>query len=193
MSSESAKPLIVGIGGTVREGSSTERALLASLRTAETGGARTRFLGGAFLANLPIYNPQPGGPTADQVALADAVREADGVIIATPGYHGSLSGVMKNALDTLELLRTDERPYLTGRAVGVIVTAEGSQAGGTTLTAVRSIIHALRGWPTPFGAALNINSGSFDADGALKDPKEAWQLNTVAEQVLEFAQRSVRP
>ncbi|OYU69035.1 MAG: FMN reductase [Alphaproteobacteria bacterium PA2] len=193
MSSESAKPLIVGIGGTVREGSSTERALLASLRTAEAGGARTQFLGGAFLANLPIYNPQPGGPTADQVALADAVREADGVIIATPGYHGSLSGVMKNALDTLEILRTDDRPYLTGRAVGVIVTAEGAQAGGTTLTAVRSIIHALRGWPTPFGAALNINSGSFDADGALKDPKEAWQLNTVAEQVLEFAQRSVRP
>jgi len=193
MSSESARPLIVGIGGTVREGSSTERALLAALRTAEAGGARTRFLGGAFLANLPIYNPQPGGPTADQTALADAVREADGVIIATPGYHGSLSGVMKNALDTLELLRTDDRPYLTGRAVGVIVTAEGSQAGGTTLTAVRSIIHALRGWPTPFGAALNINSGSFDADGALKDPKEAWQLNTVAEQVLEFAQRSVRP
>ena len=193
MSSDPAKPLIVGIGGTVREGSSTERALLAALATAEAGGARTRFLGGAFLANLPIYNPQPGGPTADQVALADAVREADGVIIATPGYHGSLSGVMKNALDTLELLRTDARPYLTGRAVGVIVTAEGAQAGGTTLTAVRSIIHALRGWPTPFGAALNINSGSFDADGALKDPKEAWQLSTVAEQVLEFAQRSARP
>ena len=193
MSSDPAKPLIVGIGGTVREGSSTERALLAALATAEAGGARTRFLGGAFLANLPIYNPQPGGPTADQVALADAVREADGVIIATPGYHGSLSGVMKIALDTLELLRTDARPYLTGRAVGVIVTAEGAQAGGTTLTAVRSIIHALRGWPTPFGAALNINSGSFDADGALKDPKEAWQLSTVAEQVLEFAQRSARP
>ena len=193
MSLESAKPLIVGIGGTVREGSSTERALLAALRAAEAGGARTQLLGGAFLANLPIYNPLPGGPTPEQVALAEAVRLADGVIIATPGYHGSLSGVMKNALDTLELLRGDSRPYLTGRAVGVIVTAEGSQAGGTTLTAVRSIIHALRGWPTPFGAALNINSGSFDADGTLKDPKETWQLNTVAEQVLEFAQRSARP
>jgi len=87
MSSDSARPLIVGIGGTVREGSSTERALLASLRTAAAGCARTRFLGGAFLANLPIYNPQPGGPTADQVALADAIREADGVIIATPGRN----------------------------------------------------------------------------------------------------------
>ncbi len=192
MSSEPAKPLIVGIGGTVRDGSSTERALLAALRTAEAAGARTRFLGGTFLANLPIYNPQPGGPTADQLLLAEAIRDADGVIIATPGYHGSLSGVMKNALDTLEILRDDHRPYLTGRAIGVIVTAEGSQAGGTTLTSVRSIIHALRGWPTPFGAALNINSGSFDANGSLRDPRESWQLDTVAGQVLEFAQRSIR-
>ena len=186
-------PYIVGLGGTPRPGSSTERALIHALGAAAAAGARTKIFGGEFMERLPHFNPGPDGPSAEQAELAQAVREADGIILATPGYHGSLSGVVKNALDTLELLRADSRPYLTGRAVGVIVTAEGSQAGGTTLTAVRSIIHALRGWPTPFGAALNINSGSFDADGTLKDPKETWQLNTVAEQVLEFAQRSARP
>jgi FMN reductase len=113
------------------------------------------------------------------------------VIVATPGYHGSLSGVMKNALDTLEVLSGDARPYFTGRAVGVIVTAQGSQAGGTTLTAVRSIIHAMRGWPTPFGAALNATAGSFDDEGMPVDPKDAWQLATVGEQVLEFARMSL--
>ncbi len=185
MSSET--PLIVGIGGTTREGSSTEKALLVALAAAEAGGARTVLLGGAFLATLPIYDPGPGGPTAEQQALAQAVRAADGIIIATPGYHGSLSGVVKNALDTLELLNQDQRPYFTDRAVGVIVTANGSQAGGTTLTAVRSIIHAMRGWPTPFGAALNATSGSFEADGSPKDPRDTWQLTTVGQQVLEFA------
>ena len=185
MSSET--PLIVGIGGTTREGSSTERALVVALAAAEAGGARTVLLGGAFLATLPIYDPGPAGPTAEQQALADAVRAADGIIIATPGYHGSLSGVVKNALDTLELLNQDQRPYFTDRAVGIIVTASGWQAGGTTLTAVRSIIHAMRGWPTPFGAALNATSGSFETDGSPKDPRDAWQLTTVGEQVLEFA------
>ncbi len=185
MSSET--PLIVGIGGTTREGSSTEKALVVALAAAEAGGARTVLLGGAFLATLPIYDPGPAGPTAEQQALADAVRAADGIIIATPGYHGSLSGVVKNALDTLELLNQDQRPYFTDRAVGIIVTASGWQAGGTTLTAVRSIIHAMRGWPTPFGAALNATSGSFESDGSPKDPRDAWQLTTVGEQVLEFA------
>ncbi len=180
-------PLILGLGGTVRPSSSTEKALAIALKAVEAGGGRTRLLGGEFLAGLPLFNPGPGGPNADQQVLIDAVREADGIIVATPGYHGSLSGVMKNTLDTLELLRDDARPYFTGRAVGVVVTAEGWQAAGTTLTAVRSIIHAMRGWPTPFGAALNANSGSFEADGSAKDPKDGWQLTTVGEQVLEFA------
>jgi FMN reductase len=187
MGSLARKPLIVGIGGTIRSNSSTEKALKVALATVEAGGGETRLLGGEFLASLPIYNPQPGGPTPEQKVLTDAVREADGVIVASPGYHGSISGVVKNALDTLEGLRDDARPYFTGRAVGCVITAEGWQAAGTTLTTLRSIIHALRGWPTPFGAALNANSGSFDAEGACVDPKDAWQLATVGEQVLEFA------
>jgi len=49
----------------------------------------------------------------------------------------------------------------------------------------------MRGWPTPFGAALNVTSGAFEADGSCKDPKDHWQLATVAEQVLDFAKMSL--
>lgn len=178
--------LIVGIGGTPRAGSSTERALALSLATAEKAGARTQLFSGEFLERLPHFNPGPAGPTPEQIELAEAVRRADGLIVATPGYHGSLSGLVKNALDSLELLRDDARPYLHGRAVGCIVTADGWQAAGATLMTLRSIIHAMRGWPTPFGAALN--SGKlFDDAGACRDPKDSWQLATVAEQVMDFA------
>lgn len=183
-----AAPLVLGLGGTTRPGSTTERALQCALRAVEAKGGRTRLLGGEFLARLPIYNPATGETTPEQAELADAVRTADGVIVATPGYHGSLSGVIKNALDTLELLRGDERPYFAERAVGAIVTADGWQAAGTTLMALRSIIHAMRGWPTPFGAALNATTNLFDAEGACVEAKDAWQLATVGEQVLEFAQ-----
>ena len=184
----SKRPLIVGIGGTIRAGSSTEKALICALTAAEASGAETRLLGGAFLGTLPIFDPRPSDATAAQLELAEAVRAADGIIVASPGYHGSISGVIKNALDTLELTRTDAQPYLSHKAVGTIITADGWQAAGTTLMALRAIIHALRGWPTPFGAALNGGSGLFDETGACKDPKDAWQLSTVAEQVVEFAQ-----
>ena len=189
----SRRPLIVGIGGTTRPGSSSERALVVALRSAQEAGAETRLLGGEFLARLPIFNPGEREPTPEQAELAAAVRAADGLIVASPGYHGSISGVIKNALDTLEALRGDDRPYLTDRAVGCIITADGWQAAGTTLTALRSIVHALRGWPTPFGAALNAASGLFDADGACIEAKDAWQLATVAEQVLDFARMKARP
>jgi len=185
------KPLILGIGGTIRSGSSTERALQCALRAVEARGGETRLLGGEFLAKLPIFNPATLEPTAEQQILADAVRAADGVIVASPGYHGSISGVIKNALDSLEVLRDDPRPYFTDRAVGAIITADGWQAAGTTLTTLRSIIHALRGWPTPFGAALNATSNLFDAEGACLEAKDAWQLSTVGEQVFDFAQMKV--
>jgi FMN reductase len=181
------RPLIVGLGGTIRAGSSTEKALACALKQAEALGARTQLLGGAFLGGLPIFDPRPSDPSAQQQALADAIRAADGVIVASPGYHGSISGVIKNALDTLELTRGDPRPYLTAKPVGTIITADGWQAAGTTLMALRAIIHALRGWPTPFGAALNAGAPLFDDAGDCRDAKDAWQLATVAEQVMEFA------
>jgi FMN reductase len=184
----SKRPLIVGIGGTIRAGSSSERALICALKRAEELGCETQLLGGAFLGELPIFDPRPSDPTEHQLQLAEAVRAADGVIVASPGYHGSISGVIKNALDTLEVTRTDPQPYLSHKPVGTIITADGWQAAGTTLMALRAIIHALRGWPTPFGAALNSGAGLFDETGACKDPKDAWQLTTVAEQVVEFAQ-----
>jgi FMN reductase len=182
-----SQPLIVGIGGTPRPRSTTERALALALRQAEAGGARTKLFGGEFLERLPHFNPGSRGPTAEQAELAAAIREADGIILATPGYHGSLSGVVKNALDTLELTRNDERPYFDGKAVGIIATADGAQAGGATLMAVRGIIHAMRGWPTPYGAALNA-ANLFDDVGECREAKDAWQITLVADQVMEFAQ-----
>ena len=175
--------LIVGIGGSTGPASVTGRLLLACLAEAEALGARTMAIGGDELARLPIFS---SAAIATPVArpLLDAVRAADCVVIATPGYHGGMSGLVKNALDHLELLRDDPRPYLDGRAVGVIVNAAGWQSCGTALVSLRSAIHALRGWPTPFGMTVNsaeqVHDGSFDervVDG----------VRLLAAQLIEFA------
>ena len=105
-----------------------------------------------------------------------------------------MSGLVKNALDSLEALRDDARPYFDGRAVGVIVTVDGWQAAGATLGALRAIVHALRGWNTPMGVALNgaaarDTGGLFDGQGRLADRRDAWQVQTMADQVVDFAVR----
>ena len=187
LSDSQRRPLVVGIGGTTRAASSTERALAFALRGAEEAGARTQLFGGTFLHTLPHYAPEDPARTDAQLELIEAVRAADAVIIATPGYHGGVSGLVKNALDTLEELRADNRPYLDGRAVGCIVTAYGWQAAGSVLTSLRSIVHALRGWPTPFGAGINTLETRFESAQQCSDAKVAEQLATVGRQAAQFA------
>jgi FMN reductase len=83
-------------------------------------------------------------------------------------------------------MRDDARPYLADRAVGLIVTAYGWQASVTTLTALRSIVHALRGWVTPYGAGINSSECRF-VDGVCDRPHVTEQLNTVGHEVVRFA------
>jgi FMN reductase len=179
-------PLILGLGGTTRTGSSTERALLVSLRAAEREGADIVLVAGPDL-EMPMYAPERPERAAAAVTLIDLIRRCDGLIIASPGYHGTVSGLIKNALDYIEDLRDDERVYLHGRAVGCIGCAYGWQAAGSTLTALRSVVHALRGWPTPMGAAVNTAQPIFDDEGGCSDASARFQLEVVGQQVAEFA------
>jgi len=184
----SARPFIVGIGGTTRPGSSGESMVRAVLAATEADGARTTMFGGAELAALPHFAPEQSERTPEQQAFVAAVRGADGLVIGTPGYHGGISGLVKNAIDLLEDLRADERVYFDGRAVGLIVVAAGWQAGGVTLQALRGVVHAMRGWPTPLGITVNTaEQKPFDAEGRLADEGLRAQVAAQAGQVMLMA------
>ncbi|HSI17998.1 MAG TPA: NADPH-dependent FMN reductase [Sphingomonas sp.] len=181
-------PLVVGIGGTIGGISSTERALKIALDAAGREGFRTRLFGGAEMGRLPLYDPKAATRTTEEQDFVDTVRRASALIIASPGYHGSISGVVKNALDLLEeTARDPARPYLADMPVGLIATAYGWQATGSTIAALRSIVHALRGWPTPFAAAINSQVTKFDDAGGASDAGVLEQLCMVGRQVARFA------
>jgi FMN reductase len=186
---ELKRPSIVGLGGTPNPDSSTEQALGLALAAAQGAGAETRLFGGAFLARLPHYLTAP--PTGEAQDFVAAIRAADGVIIASPGYHGSISGLVKNAIDYLEETARDRRVYLDGVPVGLVTTAYGWQATASTLATLRTIVHALRGWPTPLGAAINSSGGIFK-DGGCSDAAATNQLQLVGRQVVEFARLRIQ-
>jgi len=186
---------IVGLGGTYRPRSSTEQALRVALASAAALGAETVLLGAEEL-DLPLYRPGPGagGPAGETlhpraVRLLDEIRSADGIIVASPGYHGTLSGLVKNALDYIEELRKDRRPYLEGRAVGCVATGAGWQATASTLATLRTVAHALRGWPTPLGVCINTMEAAFTPAGPCSVPGINAQLELVGQQVTQFALR----
>jgi len=181
-------PLIVGFGGTTRPGSTGEMLVAAVLAECEALGMRSRLFGGGELAKLPHFAPDVVERTAEQAEFVAAVREAHGLVIATPGYHGGVSGLVKNAIDLLEDTRCDARVYFDGMPVGLIVTAGGWQAGGVTLTAMRSIVHAMRGWPTPTGITVNtVAQTLFDENGALIDQSVVAAVKAQARQIGRLA------
>jgi FMN reductase len=184
------KPLIVGIGGTTRAGSSSEKLVRCVLREIETQGGETKMFGGEALAELPHFTPENSQRSAEQQQFIESIRQADGLVIGSPAYHGGVSGLVKNAIDLLEDLREDTNSYFSGRAVGLVVTAAGWQACGVTLQALRGIVHALRGWPTPLGIAVNsLDQKPFDPDGRLIDPNIKAAIKLQAEQVMVFASK----
>lgn len=178
---------VVGLGGTFRPNSSSERLVRSVLEHCATLGAQVEMFDGPALAALPHFNPEAPERTPEQAALVAAVRGADALVIGTPGYHGSLSGLVKNAIDLLEDTNRDARVYWDGMPVGLVVSAAGWQAGGGTLAALRAITHAMRGWPTPLGLAINsIEQRPFGPDGALADPAIAAQVALMARQIMGF-------
>lgn len=177
---------VLCLGGSTRPRSSTEQALRTSAAAAERSGAAVRLIVGRALM-LPIYDTETRERVPAAAGLLEAVRSADALIVASPGYHGGMSGMIKNALDYVEDLREEPRVYLEGMPVGCIAVSRGWQATVTTLQSIRTTVHALRGWPSPLGATINASLPVFDSAGACVDAAARSQLETVARQVVEFA------
>ena len=180
------RPLILGLGGTPKPNSSTERALEIALKAAARAGAETQIFGGTRLAQLPLYLTESAENNACAADFIDLVRAADGLIVASPSYHGTISGLIKNAIDHMQETYADDRPYLEGLPVGLILTAGGAQAIGSTLSTLRTMVHALRGWPTPFGAAVT-NPADLNEQAAQVNNVVLQQLDLVGRQVATFA------
>ena len=180
------RPLILGMGGTAQPNSSSECALRYALARCSAHGAETLLFDGRSL-DIPMYAPGASERTEKAAALIAGLRRADGIIISSPGYHGTLSGLIKNALDYVEDMAADSRAYFEGRAVGLIAVAAGWQAAGTTLTTLRAVTHALRGWPTPMAVAINSREPVFDAMRQISDAGTLSQLDILAHQVVTFA------
>ena len=109
-----------------------------------------------------MYAPHELERTPKALELVGALRDADAVVVGSPGYHGAVSGLVKNALDYIEDLREDPRVYLDNTPWGCISCAYGWQAAVGTLGQLRSIGHALRAWPTPLGVAINSADQIWD-------------------------------
>ena len=179
---------VVGIGGTLREGSTGLSALKKALRAAEEAGATTELLDLREL-DLPMYEPgKPLEEYGENVReLVEAMRGADALLLSTAAYHGTLAGITKNALDFAQFLARDERPYLEDRVVGLIATAGGSMAAVNATNAMVNVVHALRGVAAPLSVPVTQSWKAFDEEGNIRDEGVDGRLESLGRLVVELA------
>lgn len=181
---------VVGIGGTLREGSASLGALRRALRSAEDAGAEVELLDLREL-DLPMY--EPGKPLeeydADVERLIGGMRRADALIVGTAAYHGTLAGITKNALDFAQFLARDEKPYLDGKVVGLISTAGGGMAATNANGALVNVVHSLRGVVAPLMVPVPQAWKATDGDGNVTDEGVIDRLDSLGRLVVDLASR----
>ncbi|MBF2025533.1 MAG: NAD(P)H-dependent oxidoreductase [Oscillatoriales cyanobacterium C42_A2020_001] len=169
---------IVGIAGSLRSGSYSQLALKAAAQRVEALGAEVEILDLRSL-NLPFCDGSKEYPDYPDVAkLRQATRAADGIILVTPEYHGSVSGVLKNALD---LMGFEE---FTDKVTGFI-SVLGGQSNSNALNDLRTIMRWVPAWTIPEQVAIGQAWNAFDANGNLKDENLAKRLDAFAQSLVE--------
>lgn len=168
---------VVAVCGSLRESSKTRVALRCALRGVESSG------GTGALLDLREYDLPPLDPSQDEqgdsAAVTRRLREADAIVLGTPMYHGSYSGVLKNSLDHAGF---DE---FEGKTVGLLAVSGGAFPI-TTLDHLRSVCRALDAWVLPYQAAVPRSSAAI-ADGEFTDESLADRVETLGTRVVRYA------
>ncbi len=168
---------ILGVSGSMREGSRSARALQSVLAAARTRGSEVQLLD-LRVPGFPIY--RPGGASVEDAERIDAATEvvkwADAFVLATPDYHGSMSGAMKNFLDH----------YWTEFAGKLFAYLCASHERGlTAMDQMRTAVRQCYGWSLPYGVAFNGDE-DFDQDGTLTNPGVIRRLDMLARDVTVY-------
>jgi NAD(P)H-dependent FMN reductase len=172
---------VVGIAGSLRPKSVTRMAVRYALRGAEEEGARASILD-LTEYNLPFLGrEQEDGNEKAVRGFRAALRASDGIILGSPELHGSVSGVLKNALD---LTGSNE---FEGKMVGLVGVAGGRMGATETLSHLRNIGRSLHAWVVPAQASIGDSDQAFDFRGNPTDKEVGKRLKEVGGQVAHFA------
>jgi len=176
-------PHVVALVGSLREESYTRRATKRALEGVDAAGGRGELLDLRDYELPPLNTDRSDQGESKQVV--DRVGNADAIILASPMYHGSYSGVLKNAIDYCGF---DE---FENKTVGLLAVSGGSFPI-TTLEHLRSVCRALDSWVLPHQAAIPNVHSAFDADGFVDESTEK-RVDTLGRRVVQYANIEPEP
>ena len=178
-------PKIVAFAGSLRKDSFN--AVLAKI--AATGavyaGAEVEVLSLADY-DVPLFNEdlEKQGVPQGVAELKTKIREADGLLVTSPEYNGSISGVLKNALDWLSRTEADQKPAFRDTTVALLSTSPGGLGGLRGLNHVRDIFVGMGSLVLSNQVAVPSAYQAFNDSGELSDEATRDRVNGLATELV---------
>lgn len=178
---------IVGISGSMNKNSTTKQAVRIVLDAAKSAGAEIELI---HLAEwqLPMYDDREDKSTYPEIVhrFIQKISEADGLVIGSPEYHGTITGALKNSLDFLE------GRHLRDKQVAIVGVAGGSMGATNTVNTLQLIMRNLHAWPLPSSPSIPSAYQAFTPQGTLKDERLQARFEQLGKQLVSFI-RSMNP
>ena len=173
----STSPRVVGVCGSLRDGSHTRTAIERALTEAEAFGGSTELVD-LRAYELPVFDPD-NREAGDANQLKATLQAADSIVLGSPMYHGSYAAPLKNAMDYCGF---DEFEDATVGLLGV----SGGRFPTTTLEHLRSVCRAVNAWVLPHQAAIPSAADKID-DGEIVDGDIEERVATLGQRAVEYA------
>jgi NAD(P)H-dependent FMN reductase len=175
LASDSQGLHVLGVSGSLHENSRSALVLELFLRHAAEHGAQTRLLD-LRAVELPLYRPNREPPSAAEERMFQDMLWAESVVLASPDYHGSMSGALKNFLD----YNWEE---CAGKLFGYICSSH--EKGLTVMDQMRTVVRQCYGWSLPYGLSFH-GSSDLDAAGAIVNARIDARLRMMARDLVTY-------
>jgi NAD(P)H-dependent FMN reductase len=167
---------ILGVASSMREGSYGTRALKTVLDAAGKHEAKTRLLDLRSI-RMPMFNPDTPSEHHEQMEkVIEDLNWADAFVLASPDYHGSMSGAMKNFLD----FYWEE---FAGKTFGYICSSH--EKGLTVMDQMRTAVRQCYGWSLPYGVSIN-GEEDFNEKGEIVNSLLVKRLEILARDLVVY-------
>ena len=138
---------VLGVGSSMRHGSFSTETLKIILNNVNKNGGDTRLLN-LYSNPLPMYTAEYNEKLSGIKHAVELVNWADALVLATPDYHGSMAGSLKNFLDYFWA-------EFAGKTFGYLCSSH--EKGLTVMDQMRTAIRQCYGWSLPYGISINSN------------------------------------
>ena len=166
---------VLGVGSSMRKGSYSTETLRIALEKASQNGAETKFLS-LYDNPLPFYHDRSRGNNSNIDLATEMVKGSEAIILATPDYHGSMSGSLKNFLDHFW-------SDFAGKTFGYICSSH--EKGLTVMDHMRTAIRQCYGWSLPYGISIN-STQDFNSNREITNSRLLMRLNSFSRDLVIY-------